>query len=147
MADGFVRLTEIKGFTMNSNSANMNYILVQGTLLNLGQAKAIKRGLSTYANRYCITAYVSAGNGDNDDGSIDVLTSPEGFSDVKDAMLEAGLEPEMAEVTMSPATSVDLGLEDAEKVLRLVDALEDLDDVQNVYTNADFSDEVLAQLA
>lgn len=83
----------------------------------------------------------------NDDQSIDVLTTPDGFLDVKDAMRQAGLEPEMAEVTMSPSTSVDLELDDAEKVMRLVDALEDLDDVQNVYTNADFSDEVMAQLA
>ena len=83
----------------------------------------------------------------NDDETIDVQTTPETFLDVKEAMLEAGLEPEMAEVTMSPSTSVDLELEDAEKVMRLVDTLEDLDDVQNVYTNADFSDEVMAQLA
>ena len=83
----------------------------------------------------------------NDDQTIDVQTTPEAFLDVKDAMLAAGLEPDMAEVTMSPSTSVDLGLEDAEKVMRLVDTLEDLDDVQNVYTNADFSDEVMAQLA
>jgi YebC/PmpR family DNA-binding regulatory protein len=83
----------------------------------------------------------------NDDQTIDVQTTPETFLDVKEAMLEAGLEPEMAEVTMSPSTSVDLELEDAEKVMRLVDTLEDLDDVQNVYTNADFSDEVMAQLA
>jgi YebC/PmpR family DNA-binding regulatory protein len=82
----------------------------------------------------------------NDDRTIDVQTTPETFLDVKQAMLAAGLEPEMAEVTMSPSTSVDLGLDDAEKVMRLVDTLEDLDDVQNVYTNADFSDEVLAQL-
>jgi transcriptional/translational regulatory protein YebC/TACO1 len=47
---------------------------------------------------------------------------------------------------MQPATSVDLELDDAQKVMRLVDTLEDLDDVQNVYTNADFSDEVMAQL-
>jgi YebC/PmpR family DNA-binding regulatory protein len=83
----------------------------------------------------------------NDDQTIDVQTTPETFLDVKQAMLEAGLVPEMAEVTMSPSTSVDLELEDAEKVMRLVDTLEDLDDVQNVYTNADFSDEVMAQLA
>jgi YebC/PmpR family DNA-binding regulatory protein len=83
----------------------------------------------------------------NDDQTIDVQTTPETFLDVKEAMLEAGLDPEMAEVTMSPSTSVDLELEDAEKVMRLVDTLEDLDDVQNVYTNADFSDEVMAQLA
>ena len=82
----------------------------------------------------------------NDDQTIDVQTTPESFLDVKQAMIAAGLEPEMAEVTMSPATSVDLELEDAEKVMRLVDTLEDLDDVQNVYTNADFSDEVMAQL-
>ena len=83
----------------------------------------------------------------NDDKTIDVQTSPETFLDVKQAMLAAGLEPEMAEITMSPSTSVDLELEDAEKVMRLVDTLEDLDDVQNVYTNADFSDEVMAQLS
>jgi len=82
----------------------------------------------------------------NDDQTIDVQTTPETFLDVKEAMLEAGLEPEMAEVTMSPSTSVDLELDDAEKVMRLVDTLEDLDDVQNVYTNADFSDEVMTQL-
>ena len=82
----------------------------------------------------------------NYDGSIDVLTAPEEFMLVKDAMLGAGLEPEVAEVTQRPATTVDLELEDAQKVMRLVDALEDLDDVQNVWSNADFSDEVLAQL-
>ncbi len=82
----------------------------------------------------------------NDDGSIDVITSPEAFLDVKQAMLDAGLEPEIAELTMQPATTVELDLDDAQKVMRLVDALEDLDDVQNVYTNADFSDEVMAQI-
>ena len=81
-----------------------------------------------------------------EDGSIEVLTTPEEFMNVKDAMIAAGLEPEMAEITMTPSTTVDMNLEDAEKVMRLVDALEDLDDVQNVYTNADFSDEVMSQL-
>ena len=82
----------------------------------------------------------------NDDGSFEVITAPENFLDVKSAMREAGLEPEMAEVTMRAATSVDLPLDEAEQVMKLVDMLEDLDDVQNVYTNADFSDEVLEQL-
>ncbi len=82
----------------------------------------------------------------NDDGSIEVTTTPEDFNGVKDVMVEAGFEPEVAEVTMQPSTNVDLELSDAEKVLRLVDMLEDLDDVQNVYNNADFSDEVMAQL-
>ncbi len=82
----------------------------------------------------------------NDDGSIDVLTTPESFMDVKEAMIAAGHEPENAEITQQPSTTVDLNLEDAEKVLRLVDALEDLDDVQNVYSNADISEEIMAQL-
>ncbi|MCW9087939.1 MAG: YebC/PmpR family DNA-binding transcriptional regulator [Gammaproteobacteria bacterium] len=82
----------------------------------------------------------------NEDGSIEVTTSPEEFNAVKEVMVAAGFAPEVAEVTMQPSTSVDLELEDAEKVLRLVDMLEDLDDVQNVYNNADFSDEVMAQL-
>jgi len=82
----------------------------------------------------------------NDDGSIDVVTTPEDFLGVKDAMSEAGLTPEHAEVTMQASTTVELGLEDAQKAMKLVDMLEDLDDVQKVYTNADFSDEVAAQL-
>lgn len=82
----------------------------------------------------------------NDDGSIDVTTSVESFITVKEAMVAAGLVPQMADITMKPSMTVDLELEDAEKVLRLVDMLEDLDDVQNVYSNADFSDEVMAKL-
>ncbi len=82
----------------------------------------------------------------NDDGSIEVTTSAEAFNSVREAMTAAGFEPEVAEVTMQPSTSVDLQLDDAEKVMRLVDMLEDLDDVQNVYNNADFSDEVMARL-
>ncbi len=82
----------------------------------------------------------------NDDGSIEVTTAAESFNSVREAMAAAGFEPEVAEVTMQPSTSVDLQLDDAEKVMRLVDMLEDLDDVQNVYNNADFSDEVMAQL-
>lgn len=82
----------------------------------------------------------------NQDGSIDVSTTPESFTDVKEALAAAGLIAEIAEVTMKPSTNVDVALDDAEKIMRLVDMLEDLDDVQNVYTNADFSDEVMAQL-
>ena len=82
----------------------------------------------------------------NDDGSIDVTTDEASFMSVKDAMAAAGLEPEMAEITMKSSTSVDLSLDDAQKVMRMVDMLEDLDDVQNVYSNAEFSDEVMAQL-
>ena len=82
----------------------------------------------------------------NDDGSVDVLTPWEDFAAVKQALAEAGLEPAAGEVTMLPSTSVELDLESAQTVLGLVDALEDLDDVQNVYTNADIPEEVLAEL-
>ncbi len=83
----------------------------------------------------------------NEDGSIDVITTEENFMDVKDVMVAAGFDPEVAEVTMKASTSVDLSLEDAQKVMRMVDMLEDLDDVQNIYSNAEFSDEVMEQLS
>jgi YebC/PmpR family DNA-binding regulatory protein len=83
----------------------------------------------------------------HEDGSIEVTTAWELFTDVKETMVAAGLEPEMGEITQQPSVTVELEVEDAEKVLRLIDALEDLDDVQNVHSNADFSEEVMAQLA
>jgi YebC/PmpR family DNA-binding regulatory protein len=82
----------------------------------------------------------------NDDGSIDVLTGFEDYLTVKEAMIEAGMAPDHAEVTMIPATTVELDKAGAEKVIGLVDMLEDLDDVQNVYSNADISDAILEQL-
>jgi YebC/PmpR family DNA-binding regulatory protein len=80
------------------------------------------------------------------DGSIEVTTAWEHLTDVKEAMIASGLVPQIAEIAQQPSVSIELGVEDAEKVLRLVDALEDLDDVQSVFSNADFSDEVMAQL-
>jgi YebC/PmpR family DNA-binding regulatory protein len=82
----------------------------------------------------------------NDDGSFDVLTSPDDFLDVKAALEKANLKPEEADIMQRPDTYVSLDLEDAQKMLRLQDVLEDLDDVQQVHSNADISDEVLAQL-
>ncbi len=82
----------------------------------------------------------------NDDGSIDVLTKPESFSAVKEAMVASGLEPEQAELTMRAATNTVLDFDDAGKMVRLLDSLEDLDDVQNVYSNADIPEAVIEQL-
>ncbi|WP_027706533.1 YebC/PmpR family DNA-binding transcriptional regulator [Zooshikella ganghwensis] len=82
----------------------------------------------------------------NDDGSVDVVTEPADFSEVKATLMEAGLEPVNAEVTMIPSTTVALTDEDGEKVLKLIDRLEDLDDVQNVYSNADFPESLLESL-
>ncbi|OQK18140.1 hypothetical protein AU255_09950 [Methyloprofundus sedimenti] len=82
----------------------------------------------------------------NDDGSVDVMTAWEEFLNVKEEMIPLDFEPAGGEVTMQADILNELDVNDAEKILRLVDALEDLDDVQNVYTNADISDEVMAQL-
>ena len=82
----------------------------------------------------------------NEDGSIDVLTAPDDFVAVKDALIAAGHTPESAEVTMRADTSTAVDLDGAQTMLRLLDMLEDLDDVQKVYSNADIPEAILAQL-
>ncbi len=82
----------------------------------------------------------------NDDGSVDVITAWEEFGAVKQALAEAGLQSEGGEVTMIASTTVELDSGGAETILGLVDMLEDLDDVQNVYTNADIPESGLAKL-
>ena len=72
----------------------------------------------------------------NDDGSIEVISAPHDFVAVKDALIRAGFKPEFAEVTMKPATEVAFAGESAVKMQKLLDALEGIDDVQDVYTNA-----------
>jgi len=72
----------------------------------------------------------------NDDGSIEVVTGPYDFVAVRDALAKAGLVPEFAEVTMKPSTEVELFGEDAQRMQKLLDALESIDDVQEVYTSA-----------
>lgn len=81
------------------------------------------------------------------DGSIEVQTSLDDFNNVRDAMISAGFEPEIAEITQRASVEVKLDLDDAEKMLTMLDALEDLDDVQQVFSNADFPDELLTQEA
>jgi YebC/PmpR family DNA-binding regulatory protein len=76
-----------------------------------------------------------------DDGTVEITTPPEDFGRIKDALASAGFEAEGAEVAMIPQTYTDLNDEQSEKVLRLLDLLEDLDDVTNLYTNANFPDE------
>ena len=72
----------------------------------------------------------------NDDGSLEVITGPYDFVSVKDTLVKAGFKPEFAEVTMKPSTEVEMTGEDAAKMQRLIDAIESLDDVQDVYTTA-----------
>lgn len=82
----------------------------------------------------------------NDDGSVDIFTAFEDYLRVKDSLVAAGFKPEYAEVVMLPSLTVALDAEQAEKILALVDALEDLDDVQKVHTNAEIPDAIMEQL-
>ena len=74
----------------------------------------------------------------NDDGSLEVVTGPHDFSRVKAALEKAGFKAELAEVTMKPASETEMAGDDAVKMQKLLDALESLDDVQEVYTTAVF---------
>ena len=104
-----------------------------------------RRGVLSYApgadEEQLMDAALEAGAEDlqmEDDGAATVLTTFELFGKVVDALRDAGLEPDNAEVTMLPDTTVACTEDDALKVLRLIDALEELDDVQNVYSNGEF---------
>ena len=86
-----------------------------------------------------IDAALEAGADDvinHDDGSIEVITAPNDFVFVKDALAKAKLEPAFAEVTMKPTTEVDFSGDEAARMQKLLDALEAIDDVQDVYTTA-----------
>jgi YebC/PmpR family DNA-binding regulatory protein len=88
-------------------------------------------------------AAIDAGADDvivHDDASIEVLTGPQDFVSVKEALAKAGLEPEVAEVTMKPISEIEMKGEDAQKMQKLIEALEAIDDVQEVYTSAVFAE-------
>ncbi|MBK6007871.1 YebC/PmpR family DNA-binding transcriptional regulator [Ramlibacter ginsenosidimutans] len=76
----------------------------------------------------------------DDDGAIEVLTSPTDFEKVKNALEAAGLKPEVAEVTMRPENTIELSGDEGQRMQKLLDVLEDLDDAQNVYTNAEIAE-------
>ncbi len=80
------------------------------------------------------------------DDSIEVLTEPAEFETVRDAMRKSGHRPENAELTMRAANNVVLDLQTASSMVKMLEMLEDLDDVQNVFSNADIPDDVLAEL-
>ena len=96
-----------------------------------------------------IEAALEAGADDvaRDADVIEVITTPEAFQSVREALARAKLEPVHAEITLRASMDVALAGDDAEKMLKLLDALEDLDDVQNVYTNADFPEDMAQRAA
>jgi YebC/PmpR family DNA-binding regulatory protein len=77
----------------------------------------------------------------DDDGAIEVLTAPGEFEKVKNALEAAGLKPEVADVTMRPENTIELTGDEAARMQKLLDMIEDLDDVQNVYHNAEIETE------
>ena len=119
---------------------------------NLGTAGSVaylfsKRGLATFPpgtdEDAVLELALDAGADDiesEDDGSLCVYAAPEDFSAVVDALHGGGMDPVHAEVAMLPSTTSVCDGDTAAKVLRLIDALDDLDDVQNVYSNAEFPD-------
>lgn len=111
-----------------------------------------KKGVISYESadeEKVMEAALEAGADDvvtNDDGSIDVFTTPEGFGDVLDALEKAGLKPDSAKVSMIASTDAELDADHAETFMKLVDYLEDLDDVQEVYHNGVIPDEIATTL-
>ena len=79
--------------------------------------------------------------------AFEIEMSPSGLPDVRSALESAGMEVESAEVTQLPSTTISVDADGAAKIFRLIDALEDLDDVQEVFANFDVSDEIMEQLA
>ena len=100
--------------------------------MNIDEEKAMEIGLEAGADDIVT----------NDDGSIDVYTTPDAFADVVDAFNAQNIKPVNAEVSMVPSTEAALDAETAVKCMKMIDALEDLDDVQNVYHNASIPDDV-----
>lgn len=125
---------------------------------NLGQDGSVaylfsKRGVIAYPagtdEDAIMEAAIEAGAEDvvtGSDGSVEVLTAAEDLTRVRDALVARGLQPESATVTMRAATASPVDGEAAEKLLRLFETLDELDDVQQVYSNAELPDELLAEL-
>ena len=96
-----------------------------------------------------LEAAIDAGAEDvviDDDQSIEVLTEPSEFEGVRDKILSAGLTPESAGLTMRASIHAELDVKEASSMIKMLELLDDIDDVQQIYSNADISDEILAQL-
>lgn len=80
-------------------------------------------------------------------GSVSIITEPESFQAVVNALAKTGYKIDSAEISMIPKTTVNLEQRDAERMLKMMDAFDDLDDIQNVYANFDIPDEVMEKLS
>lgn len=119
-----------------------------GSVAYLFRKVGIIRFSSEHDEERIMEVAVDAGAEDvvtEEDGSIEVVSTPEDHHSVYSALVDAGFEPEDADVIQQPTTEISLNVDDGEKVLKLLDVLEDLDDVQDVYSNADFPDALLSE--
>jgi YebC/PmpR family DNA-binding regulatory protein len=107
----------------------------------------VSKGSTTEDDVFLVAADAGAEDVRASDESIEVITPPESLKAVVEALSEAGIEIDSGEVTQVPKTTIALEGGEAKRLLGLIDSLEDLDDVQDVYANFDIPDEVLATLA
>jgi len=136
-------VSEIR-YTFNRNGGNLG---ADGSVAYLFDRKGVLTYGPDVDDEDVLAPALEAGAEDvveYDDGSFEVLTAPDDYAGVKKAVETAGYEPAAADVTMRPATTVELEGDSAQSCLKLIEALEDLDDVQNVYANAEFDEASLA---
>lgn len=107
----------------------------------------VQKENSSEEDVFLVAADAGAEDVRGSDETIEVVTPPEELKEVVAALTQAGITVESSEVTQVPKSTVSLEESDAKKLLRLLDALEELDDVQDVYANFDIPDEVMASLA
>ncbi len=147
-AGGVAVLVETLTDNKNRTAADVRSIFTKGGG-NLGESGCVsymftRKGVITFSTETCsedelFNAALEAGAEDvvADEDVIEVMTEPDVFEDVRDALEAAGFKREMAEISMIPDQRITLDDEKTRKVLRLIDNLEDNDDVQNVYSNMD----------
>ncbi len=119
---------------------SVSYLFTRTGVISLGTGADEER---------LMEAAIEAGADDivaNEDGSFDIVTDPESFDEIRTDLIAAGFEPEQSQITMRASNHVCLDAADAEKILRLLDLLDDLDDVQQVHSNADIPDDILASI-
>ena len=147
MTDNRNRTVSEVRFAFSKNGGNLG---TDGSVAYLFHKRGVLSFGAEHDEEALMAAALEAGAEDlvvNEDGSFDIYTTPDNFGRVKDALLAAKLTPAHAEVGLLPDTRSPLSEDDAEKFLQLIDALEELDDVQEVYHNADIADDVLERLS
>lgn len=154
---GVAVLIEVATDNKNRTVAEVRHILGKNGG-SMGEAGCVawmfdKKGVLVFDGEKCtedqlLEIGLEAGAEDviNEDGTLTVHTQPSDFMAVQKAFEDAGLEFESAEVTMVPQNLLEVDVDTARKVLKLMDALEDNEDVQNVYVTADFPDEALEDM-